>query len=75
MDERRKNMLVFDLWLSKRASSTSFSSMLYQLIAKADLSNRKKLSLAFPDHVEVWLEWYNSPDENEFFKSYGIGVM
>lgn len=74
MDESRKTSLVFDLWISKHTDSTSFATMLYQLIAKADRNNRGKLSLAFPDHVEVWLEWYNSPDENEFFRSHGIGV-
>lgn len=34
-----------------------FSSELLRLIAKADSSNRAKLRLAFPEHVEAYEEW------------------
>ena len=35
-----------------------FSAELLRLIAKADLENRERLRLAFPDHVEAYEAWY-----------------
>lgn len=36
-----------------------FSAQLLRLIAKADSTNRAKIRLAFPDHVEAFEDWYH----------------
>ena len=38
-----------------------FSARLLRLIAKADLENRARLRLAFPEHVQAYEEWYLAP--------------
>lgn len=40
---------------------TWFSAQLIRLIAKADKNNRERIRSAFPEHVEAFEEWYNSP--------------
>lgn len=38
-----------------------FSAVLLRLIAKADLANRSRLRLVYPEHVQAYEEWlYNS---------------
>jgi hypothetical protein len=38
---------------------TNFTAQLLRLIAKADLSNREKLRLGFPEVVEAYEKWFN----------------
>lgn len=38
-----------------------FSARLIRLIAKADYQNRELLRRVFPDHVEAYETWMNSP--------------
>jgi len=68
-----KQKVVEDLFRSRClfGRDPSFSDVLFQLIAKADSKNRFLLSLGFSTYVGVWEEWYNSPDEQEFFAKYG----
>ena len=40
-----------------------FGAQLLKLIAKADIHNRSKLRLAFPEYVEAYERWYNGPAE------------
>lgn len=40
-----------------------FSAYLLRLIAKADVHNRERLRLAFPDHVQAYEAWLSSADD------------
>lgn len=40
-----------------------FSARLIRLVAKADYQNRELLRQVFPDHVEAYEVWANSPVE------------
>lgn len=51
-----------------------FTAKVFDLIEKADMANRARLSIAFPAEVLAWERWQHSSDEKEFFKTYGIGV-
>ena len=35
-----------------------FSAYLIRLVAKADPSNRARIRVAFPEHVEAYEDWY-----------------
>lgn len=37
-----------------------FYSTLFELIEKADSSNMKRLHLAYPNHVFIFIQWRNS---------------
>lgn len=51
---------------------SSFYSMLYTLFQKADIDNKRKLALCFPYELMAYLNWCNSPTQDEFFKKYGF---
>jgi len=51
---------------------TNFTSMLYSMFQKADVRNIARLARAFPVEAAVYLEWYEAPSENEFFKRYNL---
>ena len=70
IDKRKK--AAFDLYLWQYGGSTSFTSMLFTLVAKADLQNRAKLFTAFPLEVSIWLEWQSTPREQDFFDKYEV---
>lgn len=57
-----------ELYFWVRDKGTNFHSLLYTLITKADIQNRARLRLAFPDQVEVWEAWQAAPDEKIFFE-------
>ncbi len=46
-----------DDYLNNRMDKNSFKSLLYQLIIKSDLSNRRLLSKGFPDEVQAVNEY------------------
>ena len=48
-----------ELYYFQMAGGTSFSVILYKLIAKADWNNIEKLRLAFPEEVAVWERYQN----------------
>lgn len=49
-------------------SATNFSSMLFSLFCKADSLNRIKFLHGFPAEMIVYLLWYYSKSEDEFFE-------
>jgi len=63
--------LVKELYYSVHSDGTNFTAQLFRLIAKADHSNRERLSNGFPLEVQVWEDWQKSPSEIDFFKSNG----
>jgi len=67
-----KSKLVEDLFHWQRNNSDSFNCKLFTLIGKADSYNLGRLKSAFPLEVEVYTEWHDSLDENEFFDKYLI---
>ena len=46
--------------------SDNFHSLLFHLIAKADMNNKAKLKLAYPDEVKAFDRYMN---EGEFWKT------
>lgn len=54
---------------------TNFSSMLYELIAKADASNKAKIAKGFYNEVAVFMMWQSCARPEEFFKLFGIEVI
>lgn len=52
-------------------NATNFSSMLFSLFCKADLQNRIKFLKGFPAEMTVYLLWYHSNSEQEFFDTWG----
>lgn len=42
-----------------------FSAQLLRLIAKADLKNRARLSIAFPEHVAAFEAWERGDEKEE----------
>jgi len=53
--------------------STSFSAEFFKLYAKADMVNKAKLDLGFPEYSEAYQTWFNAPDQcKEIFKELGI---
>lgn len=70
MTPERQKELVKDLWLAMKANADHFTAKLFHLRHKADMCNRERLKVAFPDEMEVYEEWNNAPNENEFFGKY-----
>lgn len=50
--------------------SSNFSAMLYNLICKADIDNKKKLLKGFPARMCAYILWYTSKDKEEFYEKY-----
>ena len=66
---------VQELWYWQYGNEpTNFTTLLYKLIAKADMGNKARLAAAFPMEFEAFQEWTEALDAIEFFKSYGIIV-
>jgi hypothetical protein len=61
----------FELFLWQYARSDSFTSMLFDLIGKADEHNRRRIWVAFPKAVFAWECWYFSGDPEKFFRDQG----
>lgn len=65
---------IKELYFWQYSSDPSwFTAKLFDLIAKADPLNRFKLAEVFPAEVKAWMMWQESPNEEEFFRSHGIG--
>lgn len=63
---------VFDLKIWQQGESTNFTTMLYELIAKADFHNKVLLSMGFPVHVAVYSAWQQAPTQSAFFEQFKI---
>ena len=61
------------VWQRLGADATNFTARLYELIAKADPTNKEALRKGFPIEVTAYEAWQYSVDEAEFFASYGFG--
>lgn len=68
-DDRKKMAQCLKDW---QHGSTSFSSHFFNLLAKADFCNLDKLSDSFPDNASIWMEWQDSPSEQEFYDRYEL---
>jgi len=44
-----------------------FETALWEAFQKADSSNQCRLAIGFPVHFQVYMDWYNSPSEREYF--------
>lgn len=65
--------MKFDLYCAlNRPGADWFSAQLFRLIHKADAHNKLLLAEGFPEHVRVHEEWYNCPDEKEFFREVAL---
>ena len=65
-----KNALEqFKIWRSEQ-DSTSFSAELFRLMSHADNNNIRKILTGFPEETIVYLLWYHSDTEAEFYKRY-----
>lgn len=64
---------VKELWYWQYGTNpTNFTSVLYTLIAKADLGNKARLETAFPMECEAFDLWQEAPDADEFFNSFKV---
>lgn len=61
--------LVFDLriWRYHPNERDNFTHLLFHLIAKADPCNKAKLRQVYPLECQVYDDWQNSPNEDNFF--------
>jgi hypothetical protein len=51
---------------------TSFSSLLFTLLQKADSDNQMRLGKAFPMQFIAWTTWKMAPSQKEFFLRWGL---
>ena len=49
----------------------NFSNQLFCLFCKADMNNKRKFFEGFPAEMTVYLLWYHSHSEEEFFNQWG----
>ena len=59
----------FEFYLHHHHRTWHFSSMLYDLIAKADIGNRHKIAMAFPLEVKIWEEWKTSDNPDKYLEA------
>jgi hypothetical protein len=71
---KKKNGESVPLAVNLRDFGSNFDSIVFELISKAQSTpdNYYRLMLAFPEYVQLWEEWQNTEDEQEFFKKYGL---
>lgn len=69
-NERERALMALYGW--RKFDDDCFSTMLFDLIAKADSNNLAKLRRGFPDEVGAFMEWYESPDEVVFLEDIRI---
>ena len=64
---------ALDLYLTfEEGGHDHFSVKLYELIMKADFSNRRRIKRAFPVHVEMYEQWMATPTPGEFYDKYDV---
>lgn len=52
---------------------SNFSALLYDLIAKADSSNREKILRGFPEFCLAFSLWKSCENNEEFYEHAGVG--
>lgn len=66
---------VIELYYWQYATNpTNFTSKLFELMQKADGENFKRLCAAFPEESNALILWMEAPDQNEFFKEWGLNM-
>lgn len=60
----------FKVWRSN-VGATDFSSELFRLMSHADCINMKKILTGFPVRASVYLLWYHSDTEQDFYNKWG----
>ena len=68
MNKQDYNSARFDFYLHHHHRTGHFSSMLYDLIAKADIDNRHRIAIAFPHHVNIWQDWMTSESPDQYLE-------
>jgi len=56
----------------RKLNGDSFTCQLFSLLMIADNVNKRKLIEAFPQAGLVWLDWYTSDSEEDFFKKHEL---
>lgn len=57
---------LFEIWVWKKNNTGSFMSKLLELFCKADIGNRLKLAIVYPEMYQAYEAWYASPNEEIF---------
>lgn len=60
--------IVLDFLLWRTSVNNSFKEQLFNLIAKADLNNRAKISEGFPQQLFIFNLWESFESEKEFLE-------
>ena len=69
----REAIEYLHVWQHDNSNNPSFSSMLYTMFGKADMSNRSRLDKAFPLEAEAYRLWHLSEEGGDaLFKQYGL---
>jgi hypothetical protein len=70
-EDREK--VALDIFLTFETQHAShFSAHLIRLIHKADGVNRNLIARAYPQHVEMFQEWWGSPTTEAFYDKYNV---
>ena len=65
--------IALDLYLTFECSHQDhFTAGLFRLIAKADMTNRARLSLSYPTHVALYEEWMLADPAQVFYDKYHV---
>ena len=65
MNDIKKDSMKHDLKTMLNTNiNGSFNTMLFKLIAKSDLDNRRLIAKVYPDHVNLWNEYLKNGIEN-----------
>jgi len=65
MNDIKKDSMKHDLKAMLNTNiNGSFNTMLFKLIAKSDLDNRRLIAKVYPDHVNLWKEYLKNGIEN-----------
>lgn len=63
---------IAELYYWQYGGGTNFTSMLFTLLQKADVTNRWKLEQVFLAEVTAWKMWCAAPSQTEFFNKWGL---
>jgi hypothetical protein len=64
---------ILQLWAWQYSRTGCFSNQLFDLIQKADPSNKERLRRGFPEHVQAFDEWCAAGNYgDDLFDRYGI---
>jgi hypothetical protein len=68
-----REQIALDLFLTFELPHAShYTAHLLRLIMKADGVNRHTLAKAYPLHVEMFQEWWDTPNPKDFYDRYNV---